>query len=166
MSDSVSKVGENIFEGTEFINSLKPDEYGCIYLGNLLLKANDTKEYVKIKDSTKAIAAKAFINNIRIKNVDLPLGLIEIEDSTFEGCRTLESVIIPQGVKYLGEYAFLNSGLKRVVLPAGLEEISYGAFKDCYNLLEINLPSSIIDIKGGSFYGIFYLNIQVKVLRK
>ena len=81
MSDSVSKVGENIFEGTEFINSLKPDEYGCIYLGNLLLKANDTKEYVKIKDSTKAIAAKAFINNIRIKNVDLPLGLIEIEDS-------------------------------------------------------------------------------------
>ena len=70
MSDSVSKVGENIFEGTEFINSLKPDEYGCIYLGNLLLKANDTKEYVKIKDSTKAIAAKAFINNIRIKNFD------------------------------------------------------------------------------------------------
>lgn len=158
MSDSVSKVGENIFEGTEFINSLKPDEYGCIYLGNLLLKANDTKEYVKIKDSTKAIAAKAFINNIRIKNVDLPLGLIEIEDSTFEGCRTLESVIIPQGVKYLGEYAFLNSGLKRVVLPAGLEEISYGAFKDCYNLLEINLPSSIIDIKGGSFYGTKYLD--------
>jgi len=158
MSDSVSKVGENIFEGTEFINSLKPDEYGCIYLGNLLLKANDTKEYVKIKDSTKAIAAKAFINNIRIKNVDLPLGLIEIEDSTFEGCRTLESVIIPQGVKYLGEYAFLNSGLKRVVLPAGLEEISYGAFKDCYNLVEINLPSSIIDIKGGSFYGTKYLD--------
>jgi len=158
MSDSVSKVGEDIFEGTEFVNSLKPDEYGCIYLGNLLLKANDTKEYVKIKDSTKTIVAKAFINNIRIKNVDLPLGLIEIEDSTFEGCTTLESIIIPQGVKYLGEYAFLNSGLKRVVLPAGLEEISYGAFKDCYNLVEINLPSSIIDIKGGSFYGTKYLD--------
>ena len=70
----------------------------------------------------------------------------------------MESVIIPQGVKYLGEYAFLNSGLKRVVLPAGLEEISYGAFKDCYNLVEINLPSSIIDIKGGSFYGTKYLD--------
>ena len=121
----------------------------------LVVKEKINFEIMKVLEGE---GIELYTNNIRIKNVDLPLGLIEIEDSTFEGCRTLESVIIPQGVKYLGEYAFLNSGLKRVVLPAGLEEISYGAFKDCYNLVEINLPSSIIDIKGGSFYGTKYLD--------
>ncbi len=50
----------------------------------------------------------------------------------------ITEVIIPEGVKSIGPYAFAGlTELKRVVLPSTLESIEYGAFFGCTKLTEV-----------------------------
>ncbi len=53
----------------------------------------------------------------------------------FIGENTVEEVIIPEGVKTIGSYAFANlTALKKVVLPSTIETIDLGAFYGCTSL--------------------------------
>ena len=54
------------------------------------------------------------------------------------GDNTITKVIIPEGVKKIGAYAFANlTALEEVVLPSTLESIEYGAFVGCTSLEKI-----------------------------
>lgn len=45
-----------------------------------------------------------------------------------------EHVIIPDGVKTIGKYAFANCHVKSVIIPDSVTEISESAFSSCSNL--------------------------------
>ncbi len=66
-----------------------------------------------------------------------------------------ESVVIPEGVKYISAHAFQLSSLKRVVFPEGLLYIGFNAFSGL-DLKEIHLPSSVIELGEGAFSGCIY----------
>ncbi len=54
------------------------------------------------------------------------------------GNKDIKEVIIPEGIKTIGPYAFANlTALTRVVLPSTLERIDYGAFYGCSSLTTI-----------------------------
>ena len=56
----------------------------------------------------------------------------------FIGDATVQTVVIPEGVKAIGDYAFANlTALTKVVLPSTLEKIDQGAFYGCTNLTTI-----------------------------
>lgn len=84
---------------------------------------------------------------------------------------------IPEGVKYIVEYAFFESEISSVTLPSTLKQIFLNAFRysklskidfgtgikstgsyegnsfgDCYNLKEIEIPSNITKIAKSTFY--------------
>lgn len=67
----------------------------------------------------------------------------EFDDTTlskqwFIGDDTITKVIIPEGIKKIGSYAFANlTALEEVVLPSTLESIEYGAFFQCGKLQKI-----------------------------
>lgn len=66
----------------------------------------------------------------------------------------LESIVLPDSVVSIDEYAFANSpALKKVKLPAKLESIGRGAFSLCPKLKDIVLPESLKVIDDESFYG-------------
>ena len=66
--------------------------------------------------------------------------------------QTLETVILPEGLKGIGKHAFSEcSSLKNVVFPSTLEVIGSGAFYECKNLRSVRLPDSLRIIKGGAF---------------
>ena len=51
--------------------------------------------------------------------------LKEIPDCCFQDCKSLESIIIPEGVVTLGDYAFDGcNNLRQIILPASLERVS------------------------------------------
>ena len=54
---------------------------------------------------------------------------------TYIGNNDIKRVVIPEGVKTIGAYAFANlTALEEVVLPSTLEAIEYGAFFNCTSL--------------------------------
>ncbi|MBE6942315.1 MAG: hypothetical protein E7455_08550 [Ruminococcaceae bacterium] len=60
----------------------------------------------------------------------------------FIGNATVTKVIIPEGVKKIGAYAFANlTALEEIVLPSTLESIEYGAFYNCTSLETITFSS-------------------------
>lgn len=72
----------------------------------------------------------------------------------FIGNETITSVVIPEGVESIGQYAFANlTGLKEVTLPSTLKYIEYGAFYGCSSLEKVNGLEHVVTINSSAFYG-------------
>lgn len=72
----------------------------------------------------------------------------------FFGCKKLTSVVIPDTVTCLGNYAFAKCRkLQKVVLPKNLERIEKGLFKDCESLVDIQIPEGVVSIEECAFEG-------------
>ena len=70
------------------------------------------------------------------------------------GESTITKVVIPEGVKTIGAYAFANlTGLEEIVLPSTLESIEYGAFYGCTSLQTITFSgeNNVIIINQSAF---------------
>ncbi len=66
--------------------------------------------------------------------------------------KSITEVIIPEGVKTIGAYAFAEmTGLQRVVLPSTLERIDQGAFYGCTSLREVQGLESVKFINQNAF---------------
>ena len=72
----------------------------------------------------------------------------------FLGDDTVEVVVIPDGVKTIGSYAFANlTALTKVVLPSTLERIDFGAFYGCTSLTEVEGIENVKFINRDAFAG-------------
>lgn len=86
--------------------------------------------------------------------------VIGIEKNAFNGCKQLESVIIPQSIRMIGVAAFKNcSSLRNVKLPDNLEVIRHEAFANCTNLTSVNIPLSVHTICDNAFQGCTKLTV-------
>ena len=70
----------------------------------------------------------------------------------FDGCTSLTSVYIPEGVTCIGEAAFVDcSGLTSIVIPNSVTVIENHAFEGCTGLMDTELPSSLVYIGTQAF---------------
>lgn len=81
-----------------------------------------------------------FEGNKKIKSVVIPSSVKVILGNAFFDCASLEKVTLPEGLLFIGFFAFGNTGLTSVTLSKSLEYLLTGAFRDCNNLTEINIP--------------------------
>ena len=95
------------------------------------------------------------------KSISIPATFTSIADGdlrfgvfTPDTFKSLETVIIPRSITYIGEYAFHQCwALKNINLPDSITSIGMEAFSECSALQDINLPDSITSIGGDwSFY--------------
>ena len=86
--------------------------------------------------------------SIRAKNIDsIPSAIIlpvqhkgkpvsSIENFAFNGCKTLESIVIPEGVSSIGDSAFMGcSNLTTITIPNSITSVGNCAFLHCKSLL-------------------------------
>ena len=84
--------------------------------------------------------------------VVLEQGITEIPDYTFQGCKNLESIQIPDGVTRIGRAAFQNcSALRTIVMPDSVIEIGESAFQQCRHLRYVRLSASLTTVENGVF---------------
>ncbi len=84
----------------------------------------------------------------------IPSSVEEIERGAFEGCETIEEIIVPDGVTDIGARAFSGChSLKRVSLPESLTSIAECAFENCSSLESIYIPRNVEEISGPLFLG-------------
>ena len=78
-----------------------------------------------------------------------------LNDNTFNGNNTIDTIIIPPNIEFIGEYAFANClNLSSVICinsNPNLTQIGKHAFNGCTNLTTVRLPLSLLDIGLGAF---------------
>jgi len=76
-----------------------------------------------------------------------------IGEEAFKNNKTLNTVVISNGVKQIEDGAFYGSGVVHVQLPGSVASIGWEAFEGCTALESINLPDSITEIGNRAFNG-------------
>ena len=80
-------------------------------------------------------------------------GLASIPDEGFKGCSALESVVIPESVTTMGQYAFNNcSALADVTLSKNVTTIPMGCFYGCSQLATLVVPEGVQSIAPLAFF--------------
>lgn len=78
-------------------------------------------------------------------------GVSIIGDSSFAGCTSLEEVEGLSYLRYIGEWAFSETGLYQIDFLGNLSKIRTGTFYNCHNLYQLVFPDSIEWIEEGAF---------------
>lgn len=99
------------------------------------------------------IHSRAFMNCPKLKTVDIPQNVTQIETSVFVNTPMLETVIFktPSSLKTIGKSTFSKSGIRHIELPNSVTKIEEQAFDNCANLTTVKVPASVTEIKTGAF---------------
>jgi hypothetical protein len=77
-----------------------------------------------------------------------------IDESTFEGCRSLKYIDLPTKLVKIGRRAFKGcSSLASLILPVGTQSIGFDAFADCSSLERIAIPKDVKDLEDEDVFG-------------
>ena len=94
-------------------------------------------------------------------NVIIPEGVKSIGESAFSDCSSLTSVTIPKSVTSIGDYAFIRcENIKSINVPDGVKSIGDGAFNWCKKLKNINIPDSVTSVGISVLYGTRWMEEQ------
>ena len=86
-------------------------------------------EFLKIKGPLNAADWTDIMNMTNLIALDLSEAQItEIPNKAFDGKGELESVILPEGITLIGEYAFRGTNIRRINIPSTVTTISQYAF--------------------------------------
>lgn len=180
LPDSLRDIALSVFEGTPCYSDSAKWENGIIYIGNHLIKSNNTQynttllEYT-VKEGTISIAKNAFENNRKLEKVVLPDSLKAIGEGAFSQCKALRVADLPAGLEFLGWSAFNGCSLVSVTIPEKITKIEnytfrgndfetielsnritsigWDAFAGCEKLTEVTIPESITELSDGIFSG-------------
>lgn len=79
------------------------DEYGVTSDNHkILVKGNSGLEEYTVPEGTEVIGNDAWGNMYKLKNINLPNGLLEIESLAFSGCMGLTTIQLPSTLKEIG----------------------------------------------------------------
>jgi hypothetical protein len=71
-----------------------------------------------------------------------------------------DDVVIPDGVKSIGNSTFYENDMTSVTIPDSVKSIGKYAFKECESLSKVTIPKSVTSIGSGAF------DRTVKIVRK
>ena len=138
------------------------DEWGVKYSkdGRKLLKAPyELNGTYSIRKGTKIICDWAFgwskfIGCRSLTSLVIPDSVTNIGDYAFSGCRSLTDIVIPDSVTNIGDYAFWNCrSLTNIVIPDSVTSIGDNAFEYCFSLSNLIIPDGVTSIGDGAFVG-------------
>lgn len=128
--ESMCRIGQDVLDGTAWYNNQSD---GVVYIDNWLYgyKGEMPEDFdLSIKEGTKGIV-----------------------DYAFEECVNLIVVTISESVLYIGDAAFISSGLVYASIPEGVISIGGGVFFGCSNLDNIAIPESVTKVGNETFTG-------------
>lgn len=81
-----------------------------------------------------------------LEELVIPKGVKEIGDYAFSRDAKIRKVVIPDGVEIIGKDAFLRSGIVSMIMPNSVKSIGERCFIGCKSLSNIKLSSEIKEI--------------------
>lgn len=147
---------ENGTYGYEIVPAFEGESFsqdGFAVENGLLLRYEGEASSIATPSGVVAIAPNAFRENKKIKSVVLSEGVKFIGNEAFYGCEGIRQLRLPQSLVSIGNAAFSHCRrLSIVTLPEGLRAGGYAIFHTCENLTELLMPMEMTFL-GGSPYG-------------
>ena len=175
-----TSIGENAFNDCSNLisitipNSVKVFGYGAflwcnklkaVYISDLATWCNSS--FAERTSNPLAFAHHLFLNDVEIKELNIPNNVTKIGERVFYGCNSLTSVSIPNSVSSIGEAAFYGcSGLTSLKFGNNVTNIGSFAFYECSGLTSIVIPNSVTvidDYVFGYCSGLTSINIPNSV---
>ena len=172
ISEGLESIGANAFYGCESLRSITlPKSLKSLgrdpFPGNLQeIRISDLEAWCSVKQSTAVIRnRKLLLNGELITEVMFPYGMVTIEDYAFYCCDSIERVVIPETIQYVGEGAFYGCAKLKEIHISNLEAWCRMEQKSAVlsNLPQIFLngepitdaviPEGITKINNYTFYG-------------
>lgn len=140
-SENADNLGNDIEDNLEYSQGLvfKSNGDGTCYVADI----------GTFSDTTLIVPPRSPKGDKVVEIRDL-LTTLYIEDR--DAFRNIETVIIPEGVTIIGDFAFSQAkGLTNIQLPDSLTSIGEYAFQGCDSLETIIIPDSVENIDKGAF---------------
>lgn len=115
--------------------------------------ANSRVESILIPDSVEEIEAGAFNSCGKLSEIKLPKNLRVIGQYTFIHCRRLESIKLPENLTRIEKFAFANTGLQTVIIPDSVRYVGEGAFRTDGTLDKVFISGNVTCIGEDAFQG-------------
>ena len=88
-----------------------------------LIEYHGSAKDIILPNGISAIGMGTFAGNENITSVIFPETVIAIENYAFFGCTNLKSVTLPNTISEIGEGAFANTALTNIVIPKSIKNI-------------------------------------------
>ena len=125
---------------------------------NLYLNDNLVTDLV-IPNSVSHINEYSFYGCDSLQTLNVPDNVTRIGSNTFTGCSNLTTATIGNGVTSIGISAFMNcKKLTDVSIGNNVTDIGSYAFQNCSSLTNAAIPNSVSNIYDYAFYGCSKLN--------
>ena len=111
--------------------------------------------HITIPDNVQGIGEAAFAEcvNLGTVNITSDSNVTELGNYCFEGCGSLNNVILPDGVTSVGDSAFAScTSLTNISLPDTITSLGSSCFTSCTNLSRIHIPPSLTVLADDLFY--------------
>ena len=106
-----------------------------------------------LPEGLKSIGAYAFIECPKLSGISIPSSVENIDEFAFSATG-LEQIVFPEGVKRIGDKAFMGcAALKRIVFSDSVESLGVSAFSDCGALKELVFGNGLKSVSEGAFAG-------------
>lgn len=131
IGDNVTYIGLCAFDHTEWYRK-QPN--GLLYIGNVAYQYKGTmpsNTTINIRENTIGIAGGAFSNCKGLESIIIPYGVRNIGDDAFYYCEDLKKLTIPNSVDYIGDFAF--SGCDNLVIYCERESEPDSWKGSCWN---------------------------------
>ena len=135
------------------------DGLPVVAIGARAFNRNTSLRRVVIPYTIEVIEGMAFTDCTRLEEVTFEEGsrLRSIEVTGFAGAfantTRLRSIVLPEGLEYIGASAFARSGLESVNIPNTVSHICSAAFSLITNVESITIPYSVTTIYSSAFAG-------------
>ena len=142
---SVTTIDTCAFSSCESLESVvfSPDGTEPVFFGGSVFSGCESLTTVELPSIIHALPSEYYSKPLRVNT---------LSDYTFYNCKSLENIILPEGLIEIDDNVFsLCEKLTDIQLPSTLETIGEDAFYYCIALTEIDLPLSLKTIRSDAF---------------
>jgi hypothetical protein len=125
-------------------------QYTVVKIGDHAF-GEDVFESIELPETIKSIGIAAFSDLTKLKSVNIPSGVTEIQPGAFYNTG-IESIVLPNNIATIGNWCFgWCTSLSNIQLPASLEVLGDYAIYNTPSLKSITLPNKLKTIGAYAF---------------
>ena len=129
----------------------KSSGFGAAYLTN---SYSNGKGVIKFEESITLVGISSFSGCETLASIILPESVTSIGANAFNGCTSLSSISMPETITSIGESAFKDcSSLSSFEVPANIGFIGASAFSNCTSLRKFKMPDKVSSVESSLFSG-------------